>query len=208
MGKGKAGRLAGPRRGHPSWEGIIDTIPEGYCQCGCGQQTGVYARNHYPKGHVAGQPKRFVQGHTSVASQHGMTGTPEYKSWQSMNARCYDQNVGHYGGYGGRGIRVCERWRRSFENFYADMGPKPTPRHSIDRIDVNGDYTPDNCRWATPKEQMRNRRASRLLTYGGQTLCVSEWAERFGVAPGIIYNRLAYGWTVERALTEPVVPRK
>ena len=113
---------------------------------------------------------------------HGCTGTPTYRAWQDMIQRCYNPRRTRYPMYGGRGITVCQRWRESFEAFLKDMGTSPSPRHSIDRIDNNGNYEPGNLRWATAKEQSRNQRRNRVLTYQGETLCIAEWAERLGVA--------------------------
>lgn len=121
-----------------------------------------------------------------------------------MIQRCYDSNFPYYYRYGGRGITVCEQWRSSIENFYADMGPKPTRDHSLDRIDNDGNYSPENCRWATCKEQLRNTRANHLITYNGETLCITEWAEQLGMRPNALGLRIAKGWTIERALTQPV----
>lgn len=90
--------------------------------------------------------------------KHGMHNTPEYKAWRGMRTRCYNPNDAHYKNYGGRGIEVCEKWRIDFTTFYADMGPRPSEIHSLDRIDVNGNYEPSNCRWATRSEQQKNKR--------------------------------------------------
>jgi|GEM_PF-3001522 len=129
---------------------------------------------------------------------------PERGIWQSMNHRCHDPKTKAFHTYGGRGIRVCDRWRASFEAFLADMGPRPSPRHSIDRIDVNGNYEPGNCRWATPKEQGRNKRDNRMLTAFGRTQCMAAWAEELGVTTGFIGDRIdELGWSVEEALTTP-----
>ena len=100
---------------------------------------------------------------------------------------------------------VCDRWSRSFEAFIGDMGPRPSARHSIDRIDNNGDYEPGNCRWATSKQQARNTRVNYLVEHDGETKCVAEWAEQYGFKPSILYTRLVkLGWTFEKAVSWPV----
>lgn len=119
-----------------------------------------------------------------------------------MHSRCRHRTARSYPNYGGRGIAVCERWG-SFENFLADMGPRPSPRHSIDRIDVNGNYEPSNCRWATRIEQARNTRKNRIITVGGATMCLAEWSEMTGVDDATIVNRLDRGWDEWRAVFEP-----
>lgn len=134
--------------------------------------------------------------------------TKEYVAWQDMKARC--NNPGHksYHRYGGRGIRVCDTWINSFQQFSRDMGIKPEYGYSLDRIDNNGNYCPENCRWATRKEQDRNRSTLRLLTHNGNTHCVTEWEELLGFKRGVIDGRLKRGWPVEKILTTPVKPRK
>lgn len=109
-----------------------------------------------------------------------------------------------YPNYGGRGIAVCERWLNSPQAFLDDMGMKPTPKHEIDRIDNDGNYEPGNCRWATRKENDRNRRNNRLLTLNGETLTLAEWAEHSGVPDDTLRHRLGVGWSVERAILTPV----
>jgi hypothetical protein len=127
--------------------------------------------------------------------------TPEYRSWRSMIARCCDPSHKSYPSYGGRGIEVCDRWLTSLSAFLADMGPRPSKRHSLDRIDNDQGYSPDNCRWATQKVQSNNTRTNRLLTFGGRTLTLTEWAEEVGLPRRMIGLRLGRGWSVERALT-------
>lgn len=134
---------------------------------------------------------------------HGRRYAVEYRAWVNMKSRCYDPRQPHYADYGGRGIGVCERWLEAFENFYEDMGPRPTPDHSIDRIEVNGNYEPSNCRWATRKRQQRNRRGAVMLTFRGSTKCLNDWADELGILSGTIRNRLFTGWSVERALSTP-----
>ncbi len=139
---------------------------------------------------------------------HGYTGTQIHKKWRSLFDRCYLTTAENYERYGGRGIYVCERWH-DFENFLADMGEPPSPDAQIDRIDTNGPYSPDNCRWVSCKENNRNRRSTHWLTFNGETLSLAEWAERSGIKPATLQRRLAKcGYSVERALTEPVDTRK
>lgn len=128
---------------------------------------------------------------------------PERTVWVGMIARCTRPSAPAFPRYGGRGITVCDRWRESFENFLTDMGPKPSPAHSLDRIDNDGPYSPENCRWATAKEQSRNKRTNFLLTIDGATKTVAEWAELFGVDPHRAYHRLHSGWDPVRAFTTP-----
>jgi len=132
-------------------------------------------------------------------------GAPEYKAWISMKARCGNPHDSAYARYGGRGIRVCERWRVSFASFRADMGPRPSPRHSLERRDNNGSYCPENCLWATAVEQARNRRNTRFLTV---TLPIAAWAERTGLRYGTFWRRLDNGMTPEAAVTRPLRKRR
>lgn len=133
------------------------------CKCICGKVTSVSIGNlQSGNTHSCGcyhSEKSRIQGHKN--RKHGEGGkTSEYCTWQAMKQRCYDKNAANYRLYGGRGIQVCKRWRNSYENFLKDRGRKPTVRHSLDRINPNGNYTPKNTRWATPKEQSNNRRCN------------------------------------------------
>jgi hypothetical protein len=125
---------------------------------------------------------------------------PERTIWNSMKARCGNPRNAAFSRYGGRGISVCARWRDSFECFLADMGARPSPQHSLDRIDVDGNYEPGNVRWATCVEQARNKRSSRLVSIDGVTRTVAEWAELNGVDPHPIYHRLDRGMDPRVAL--------
>lgn len=134
---------------------------------------------------------------------HGMTGTPEYRTWRRMIERCENPNHESFDLYGGRGILVARVWRRNFTRFFSDMGPKPRGC-SIDRINSNKNYAPGNCRWATPTQQARNMRSNRRLKYRGQDLAMSEWAEKVGIRSTTLWRRLSMGWPLSRALEEPV----
>ena len=121
--------------------------------------------------------------------------------WQAMIQRCINPKNKSYSSYGGRDIAVCDRWRNSFEAFRGDMGECP-PGHSLDRIDNDGNYDPDNCRWATPPIQNRNQRSNKLLTHNGVTKTITDWAKDLGLNRSSLYDRLEAGWPIERALTE------
>lgn len=135
---------------------------------------------------------------------HGHSYSPEYRAWQTMRLRCTEPKNSAYHAYGGRGIRVCARWLNSVEAFIADMGPKPSPKHELDRYpDNDGNYEPGNCRWATRSENDRNRRSNRLVECRGETLTLVAWAERGGVRAETIAERLDRGWEPERAIFTP-----
>lgn len=123
--------------------------------------------------------------------------TPGYTSWYAMIRRCYEPGFREYGRYGGRGIRVCERWLRSFESFLLDMGPRPSRSHTIDRVDNNGHYEPDNCRWATRLEQNRNSSHCHFIEFNGRAMAMTEFAESCGLSREGVRQRLKYGWTVQ-----------
>ena len=129
---------------------------------------------------------------------------PEYQIWKQMRYRCSNPRTRNYHNYGGRGIKVCGRWS-VFKNFWEDMGPRPATHYSLDRIDNDGNYEPDNCRWATPKQQGRNARYNRILTHNGRSMCLADWSEATGIRHSIIRKRLTRGWPVDLALTTPAL---
>jgi hypothetical protein len=126
-----------------------------------------------------------------------------YYTWVGMIVRCTKPEAKGYEHYGGRGIRVCPRWLESFENFLTDMGEKEEGL-SIDRIDVNGDYEPNNCRWASDDEQANNRRSSAMLTYKGRTQTMAQWGKEFDIDGTVLSSRIKAGWDAGKALTTPV----
>ena len=129
--------------------------------------------------------------------------SPEYQAWLNMRARCDGRSDSARRHYVARGITVCDRWATSFEAFLADVGPRPSPEHSIDRIDNEGNYEPGNVRWATRTEQARNTRTTRIVEVNGVRASMAEWAERTGISLASIYDRISRGWSVERAVSTP-----
>lgn len=180
-----------------------------FCECDCGNTINVLSyslQNHRTKS--CGCYRREVSSKNKGRSPthgHKRRGqrTLTYSVWTNMKARCYNPSNISYRNYGGRGIAVCERWRKSFENFLNDMGEKPTVYYQIDRIDNEGNYEPDNCRWVTRIQNGRNTRHNRLLTYNGKTQCISAWSEEIGIHTTTLRGRLKRGWSIERAITEP-----
>lgn len=124
-----------------------------------------------------------------------------FQCWSDMKQRCLNEKTAQYKNYGARGIAVCERWLESFDNFVADMGGKPVGM-SLDRIDVNGNYEPSNCRWATRSEQQSNRRNNRLITHNGQTLTARQWAKQLGISEATISFRVLRNYPVEMVLSK------
>lgn len=151
----------------------------------------------------------------AARTTHGLRHTPEYNSWAKIKGRCFRTTDAAYDGYGGRGIAMCEGIRNDFPVFYRIVGVKPTPAHSIDRKDNNGNYScgecpqclangwPMNMRWATPKEQANNTRATKWLTDGNETLSQAEWARRLGIQPSSLEDRLKSGMSEHDAVTTP-----
>lgn len=165
------------------------------CRCDCGTEREVIGGTL-----KTGRSKSCGCYSADVTRTHGMEGTPTYNSWAHMLTRCRNEKHKQYPQYGGRGIKVCERWL-SFENFYADMGKKPEGM-SINRIDNDGHYSPENCRWASQKTQVRNRRNSPTYEWNGEKKSLAELAEMHGLKWRRVYERIRNGWTLERALSK------
>jgi hypothetical protein len=185
-----------------------DSNPTRLCECGCGTPTKIAKATDPRRGHVRGQPVRFVYGHQSrMGHGHGHPSTPTYGSWRSMLQRCENPNSIAYHNYGGRDIKVCERWK-TFENFLADMGERPKGK-TLDRYPNNdGDYEPGNCRWATPKQQAKNSTRANVLIAFGEEKTLLQWSKdaRCVVTYRGLLARASHGWQAERALTEPPMP--
>lgn len=161
-------------------------------KCDCGKQfdaNGYYARS----GKVTTCQTCAAERSRAASVKHGLTGTVEFSTWTDIQTRCYNQKTKAFSDYGGRGILVCDRWISSFENFLSDMGAKPSVNHSIERNDVNGNYEPGNCRWATKAEQARNKRNTRFIEINGVTKRLQEWAEQAGLAASVIRLRAKCG---------------
>lgn len=156
--------------------------------CGCLHKEQLITRNK----------KAQSKGRTT----HGMSQTRTFRIWADMRKRCENPRSTHYHNYGGRGITVCERWGR-FEHFLEDMREAPEDR-TLDRIDVNGNYEPGNCRWATIAQQARNKRTNRIISFNGRAMCLADWAQSLNMSICTLHTRLADGWTVEQALTIPI----
>ncbi len=170
-----------------------------FCRCDCGG-TALVESCALTRGHTTS----CGCAHTDAVTTHGRNRTPEYRAWVSMRRRCYAPKDISYPRYGALGIRVCDRWLHSFENFFADMGERPGPGYSLDRIDSKADYSPENCRWATAATQAQNRRSSCLLTFQGKTQTVSQWSRELGISGTCIHTRLKKGWATEKVLSLPV----
>lgn len=173
------------------------------CKCSCGNFKIVKLKD-LRNGHTQSCGCYYIDSRT----KHGLYKSSEYAAYYGMLSRCTDKKNEEYHNYGERGIGVCPDWsdkETGFINFYRDMGKKPTSKHSIDRINNNGNYCKENCKWSTSIEQNRNFRRNKIITYNGESHCVVEWAEIIGIDKSTLASRLGrYNWSIERALTTPV----
>lgn len=164
------------------------------CQCACGSEF-VAVGSSLRMGRVKGCPACAKSHAMASITKHGATGTPEYVSYNAMKQRCYYPKNKRYERYGGRGVKVCNRWLESFDNFISDMGQMPSPGMSIERLDTDGDYEPSNCIWATRTEQANNRSNNTPIEIDGCTKNLTQWSREYGVNRTVIMRRLQRGIT-------------
>ena len=169
------------------------------CVCDCGNETIVLSNNLNKKNTTSCGCKssRFVC--KDINRTHGMYNSPEYISWRGMKDRCYLKSHKEYKRYGAIGITVCERWKNSFENFFEDMGKRPQG-FSIERIDNLKGYSPENCKWASQKEQANNKSTNKFIEFEGKKLTIQQWAEKLQISHWTLRARLARGWPIEKTL--------
>lgn len=171
------------------------------CKCDCGNEK-VVCFGHLNQNHTKSCGCLKYQGH---AKTHGLSNSSEYTTWFHMRKRTGPDSPYHCRhNYYDRGIRCCQRWKK-FENFIADMGLKPTPKHTLERIDNDGNYEPENCKWATRSEQAKNRKGAIDITYKGVTKNLKDWANDLGFQYLTLYDRVkTRGWPIDKALTLPL----
>jgi hypothetical protein len=174
------------------------------CRCDCGQEKvlmGTDMRTDHTTSCGCFHKERLI----AVATTHGLSKTPMYRLWSSMITRCSNKRRRSYKDYGGRGISVCDRWKNDFTLFLHDVGERPSPRHSLDRINNNGNYEPGNVRWSTAAVQARNTTRTIMITYQGKTKSLFDWAEEYGIKYKTLRGRICdRGWSSTRAIETPV----
>lgn len=168
------------------------------CMCDCGGRNTV-ATGSLRSGHIQSCGCLYVESR-GTRRTHGKSKLPEYRVWKSMITRCENRTRDFWKRYGGRGIYVCDRWRNDFTAFLRDMGPRPSSGHTIERINNDGNYEPDNCRWATYEEQGQNTSRARRITFDGQTMSIGGWARRLRMSRTTITNRLESGDPIHEVL--------
>ena len=182
----------GTKSGYTAWR----------CSCECGNEVtvaGKALRNGNTKS-CGCMAKSALIERNKASAKHGMSNSAAFTVWTNMKERCLNPNHKSFNRYGGRGIKICDRWLESFENFLTDMG-HPLPGLSIDRIEVSGNYEPGNCRWATAEEQSNNRENNRTVEYDGRTQTIAQWAREIGMSRQALRHRLESCWSIEEAMT-------
>ena len=175
------------------------------CQCDCGNITYV-SGGHLKSGHTksCGCNKARLKGSKNYFYKHGLYGTRLYKIFFNMKTRCFNSNFTEYNNYGGRGITICKEWSNNFMSFYnwaMENGYKENL--TLDRIDTNGNYEPNNCRWITRKKQCNNKRNNVIIEYNNEKHTIQEWCEKLNVKYSTLYTRLRRGWSIEKIFTMP-----
>lgn len=176
------------------------------CKCDCGNITTVNV-NNLRNGTIKGCGCLRSEKLKTRNTKHGMTSSKEYSVWCGMKSRCYNASSQYYNNYGGRGITVCISWIHSFEKFFEDMGKCPSG-FTLERINNDLGYSPENCKWASRKDQSINKRNVKLYTYNGETRCLKDWAENLGICKSTLQDRLKNGWSNEEAFSTPKLSRK
>lgn len=175
------------------------------CNCECGK-TIIVKSNSLNNGSTKSCGCKYKEANSKRLTTHGMTNSSIFNLWKGMIQRCSNPNSTHFKNYGGRGITVCNRWL-DFKNFYSDMGEKPTNK-TLDRIDVNGNYCPENCWWATAKQQANNKRNNRIITFNGKSQSLMQWSTEKGINRCTLSDRLnSLNWSIGKALTTPTMVR-
>lgn len=178
------------------------------CICDCGQKCIVKTgqlRSMKTESCGCLRKENAVKNGKKMWTTHSMNKSPEHRSYHAMLARCYRKTHKSYYDYGGRGIKVCDRWRNSFENFFEDIGKRPSKKHSLGRIDNNSDYMPDNCKWETVIEQANNKRNNFIIEVDGIEKTLPEWCKTYNIDYHQVYTRIINkGWTPKKALKTPI----
>lgn len=178
----------------------VDGVSKWLCRCDCGAQ--IYVKT----GNLTKQTTKSCGClNRDLAARrrttHGMSTLSEYKIWKDIKKRCFNKNSARFEDYGGRGITMYARWKDDFPAFYAHIGPRPTPQHSIERENNDGNYEPGNVVWATRKKQANNTRRNHILVCDGRSQTIAQWSEETGIDQRLIRNRIErYGWSIERSL--------
>lgn len=175
------------------------------CQCDCGN-LGIFTLAKLRHGWTRSCGCLKVEKSTKhgISKRYDLPEWKVYSAWNDMKNRCGNPKVKSYADYGGRGIKVHPLWKGDFAAFFADVGMPPSKSHSLGRIDNDGDYEPGNVKWQTAAVQMRNTRRTRFLEFQGETKPLTDWAHAVGIKPILLTTRLRAGWSIERALTEPI----
>lgn len=176
---------------------IINTHRYILCKCECGESRYVML-NMLKSGRSKSCGCFQKEIMSKIKKIHGLEGTPTYKSWRGLKYRCLNRNAQQFSRYGGRGIKVCDRWL-DFKNFVEDMGIKPDGK-TIGRIDNDGDYTPSNCRWETAEQQSNNKSCNRIIEINGEIKTMSQWCHSKSIPRSTVFNRLSHGWKPEDAV--------